>query len=54
MATGGGNPFRIPSATDPRQKSTWQRSASASDKDDNVSLHSIPNDLRPNNWVSIL
>lgn len=52
MATGGGNPFRIPSATDPRQKSTWQRSASASDKDDNVSLHSIPNDLRPNNWVS--
>ncbi|XP_071127222.1 pericentriolar material 1 protein-like isoform X5 [Mytilus edulis] len=50
MASGGGNPFRKPSATDPRQKSTWQRTASASDKDDNISLNSLPNDLRPNNW----
>ncbi|XP_071127245.1 pericentriolar material 1 protein-like isoform X26 [Mytilus edulis] len=53
MASGGGNPFRKPSATDPRQKSTWQRTASASDKDDNISLNSLPNDLRPNNWASL-
>ncbi|XP_052078856.1 pericentriolar material 1 protein-like isoform X7 [Mytilus californianus] len=53
MASGGGNPFRKPAATDPRQKSTWQRTASASDKDDNISLNSLPNDLRPNNWASL-
>lgn len=53
MATGGGgNPFKKPPSTDPRQKSTWQRSASASDKDDNISLNSMPNDLRPNNWAT--
>lgn len=51
MASGGGNPFRKSATTDPRQKSSWQRTASASDKDDNISLNSLPNDLRPNNWV---
>ncbi|XP_069131168.1 pericentriolar material 1 protein-like [Argopecten irradians] len=50
MATGGGRQFMKSASTDPRPKKAWQRSTSASDKEDNISIHSIPNDLRPNNW----
>lgn len=52
MASGGQNQ-RNPktSSSEPRQRSSWQRTTSMSDKDDNVSLNSFPNDLRPNNWV---
>ncbi|XP_053399542.1 pericentriolar material 1 protein-like isoform X2 [Mercenaria mercenaria] len=51
MASGGQNQ-RNPktSASEPRQRTSWQRTTSMSDKDDNVSLNSFPNDLRPNNW----
>ncbi|KAL4230121.1 Phosphoacetylglucosamine Mutase [Mactra antiquata] len=51
MASGGQNQ-RNPktSASEPRQRSSWQRTTSMSDRDDNVSLNSFPNDLRPNNW----
>ncbi|KAK3100261.1 hypothetical protein FSP39_017062 [Pinctada imbricata] len=51
MATGGNYPFRS-GATEPRTRGGWQRSTSTSDKDDNVSLNSLPNELRPNNWPS--
>ncbi|OWF47060.1 pericentriolar material 1 protein-like isoform X1 [Mizuhopecten yessoensis] len=50
MATGGGRQFMKSASTDPKPRKAWQRSTSASDKDDNISIHSIPNDLRPNNW----
>ncbi|KAL3878634.1 hypothetical protein ACJMK2_030966 [Sinanodonta woodiana] len=51
MATGGrGHSKPRTSASESRQRSSWQRSTSASDKEDNLSIHSIPNDLRPNNW----
>lgn len=50
MASGGGPPYSK-SATEPRSRRAWQRTASASDKEDNVSINSLPNELRPNNWV---
>ncbi|XP_060064329.1 pericentriolar material 1 protein-like isoform X2 [Ylistrum balloti] len=50
MATGGNRQFMKSASTDPRPRKAWQRSTSASDKEDNISIHSIPNDLRPNNW----
>ncbi|KAK3606346.1 hypothetical protein CHS0354_041982 [Potamilus streckersoni] len=51
MATGGrGHSKPRTSASESHQRSSWQRSTSASDKEDNISIHSIPNDLRPNNW----
>jgi len=53
MATGGGREFMKKSSTDPRTRS-WHRTTSTSDKEDNISINSIPNDLRPNNWVSCI
>ncbi|XP_060588988.1 pericentriolar material 1 protein-like isoform X2 [Ruditapes philippinarum] len=51
MASGGQNQRNPKSSTsEPRQRTSWQRTTSMSDKDDNVSLNSFPNDLRPNNW----
>ena len=41
-------------ASEPRQRSSWQRTTSMSDKEDNISINSIPNELRPNNWVGSL
>lgn len=49
MASGGQKNPKT-SASEPRQRTSWQRSTSTSDRDDNVSLNSFPNDLRPNNW----
>ncbi|KAH3829898.1 pericentriolar material 1 protein-like isoform X2 [Dreissena polymorpha] len=49
MASGGRKNPKT-SSSEPRQKSTWTRTTSMSDKDDNVSLNSFANDLRPNNW----
>ena len=48
----GGNSSKNPktSAPEPRQRRSGQRTTSASDKDDNVSQKSFPNDLKPNNW----
>ncbi|XP_052793086.1 pericentriolar material 1 protein-like isoform X3 [Mya arenaria] len=51
MASGGRNTKNPKtSASEPRQRSSWQRTTSMSDRDDNVSLNSFTNDLRPNNW----
>lgn len=53
MATGGHHSFKTAS-TDPRPRRGWQRTASASDKEDNISNHSSnPVEHRPNNWVHI-
>lgn len=53
MASGGHSTKHPKSAaSEPRLRQTFQRTTSASDKDDNVSLKSFPNDLKPNNWVS--
>ncbi|XP_062615320.1 pericentriolar material 1 protein-like isoform X1 [Saccostrea cucullata] len=49
MATGGHHPFKT-AATDPRPRGGWQRTTSASDKDDNFSNHSNQLEHRPNNW----
>lgn len=50
MATGGHHSFKTAS-TDPRPRRGWQRTASASDKEDNISNHSSnPVEHRPNNW----
>lgn len=48
MASGGHKPKSA--SSEPRQRSTWQRTTSTSDKEDNISINSIPNELRPNNW----
>ena len=49
----GGHSSKNPktSASEPRQRRSWQRTTSASDKDDNVSQKSFPNDLKQNNWL---
>lgn len=49
MASGGQDRRNKMSASEPGQRFRWQRT-STSDKDDNISLNSLPNDIRPNNW----
>ena len=48
MATGGVSM----SKKEVKQRSNWQRTTSFSDRDDALSLSSIPNEVRINNWVS--
>jgi hypothetical protein len=51
MATGGHHSFKT-AGTDPRPRASWQRTTSVSDKEDNISNHSIPLEHRQNNWVN--